>query len=132
MTFRDWFIPPRRLPFPHWGLLASVATQASGDIACGPTCLPNQHEALNCLPVWFQLLTMGNCTWGPLRVPIVLRNLGAHTTEAPAKAIVGQVAPANQVPAVVLPMEFLGGSTHDLQQGWILEALSLQSLGGVA
>ena len=32
-------------------------------------------------------------------------------------------------PPVVLPMEASGGSTHDLQKGWILEALDFQSIG---
>ena len=66
MVFEELFIPPRRLPFLHLGLLASTATWVSGDTACWSTCLLNQHNALNCLPLWFQLLPMGNCTQGPL------------------------------------------------------------------
>ena len=103
--FGDWFVPPRRLPFPYLGLLASMATQVSGDTACGSMGLLNQHKVPNCLPLWFQLLPMGNCTQGPIRVPICLRNLIAHPIEVPAKVIVGQVTPANQMPPVVLPME---------------------------
>ena len=41
----------QKLPFPHLGLLASTATQVSGDAAWGSTCLPNQHMAPNCLPL---------------------------------------------------------------------------------
>ena len=62
------------------------------------------------------------------RVPIYLRNLTACPIEVPAKVIVDQVTPANQVPLVVLPMETSGGFTHGLQKGWILEALNLQDL----
>ena len=47
----DQFIPPRRRPFPCSRLLASIATQVSGDTACGSMCLLNQHEAPNCLPL---------------------------------------------------------------------------------
>ena len=66
MTFRDLFVPPRRLPFPHLGWLASMSTQVSRDTACRSTCLLNLHEASSHLPLWFQLLPMGNCTQGPL------------------------------------------------------------------
>ena len=62
------------------------------------------------------------------RVPICLRNLSAHLLEVPAKAIFGQVTPANQVLLVVLPTKALGGFACDFQKGWILEALNLQGL----
>ena len=39
---------------------------------------------------------------GSSRVPICLQNLSAHSVEIPTKTVVGQVAPANQVPLVVL------------------------------
>ena len=39
--------------------------------------------------------TYGELHLGSLRVPICLHNLGAHSTEIPAKAVVGEVAPAN-------------------------------------
>ena len=73
--------------------------------------------------------TYGKLCQGSSRVPIHLRNLGAHPTEACAKVTVGQVTPANQVPPVVIPVEALGWSAHDLQQGGILEALNHQGLG---
>ena len=99
------------------------------DTTCGSICLPNQYEALNCLLLSFQLLPMENCTQGPLRVPICLRNLSAHPIEVPAKAIVGHIAPANKVPLLVLQMEASGGPTHDSQKGWMLEALNCKDLG---
>ena len=55
--------------------------------------------------------------------------MSAHPIEVPAKAIVGQVAPANQVPPMALPIEALGRSTNDSQKRWFLEALNLQGLG---
>ena len=48
--------------------------------------------------------------------------------EIPAKAVVGQVAPANQVPPVVLPASTSKESNHKPQKGWVLEALDLQGL----
>ena len=78
--------------------------------------------------MWFLLLPMGSCTQSPLEYPIFLRNLSVHPTEVPSKAIVGQVAPANQIPQLVLSTEVSGGSTCGLQKGWILEALNLQCL----
>ena len=56
----------QKVTIPHLGLLAFMATQVSGDTACRSLCLLNQHEAPNCLPLWFQLLPMGSCTMGPL------------------------------------------------------------------
>ena len=54
--------------------------------------------------------------------------MSAYPIEVPAEAIVVQITPANQVPPVILPKEATGGSTHDSQKGWILEALNLQGL----
>ena len=71
--------------------------------------------------------TYGELHPGSSRVPICLRNLSAHPIEVRAKAIVGQVTPANQVPPAVLPMEASGAFTHGPQKGWILEALNLQA-----
>ena len=42
--------------------------------------------------------------------------------------MVGQVAPANQVPPVVLPMRTSEESNSKPQKGWVLEALDLQGL----
>ena len=46
--------------------------------------------------------TYGELHLESLRVPICLCNLGAHSLEIPAKTVVGQVVPANQVPLAVL------------------------------
>ena len=46
--------------------------------------------------------------------------------EIPTKTVVGQVAPANQVPLVVNPTRTSKESNHKPQKGWILEALDLQ------
>ena len=48
-------------------------------------------------------VTYGELHPGSSRVPIWLCNLSACTIEIPAKAMVGQVVPANQVPPVVHP-----------------------------
>ena len=49
---------------------------------------------------------------GSARVPICLCNLSAHTVEIPTKAVVEQVAPANQVPPVDLPTRTSKKSNH--------------------
>ena len=46
----------------------------------------------------------------------------------PAKTVVGQVAPANQLPLVVHPNRTSKESNHKPQKGWVLEALDLQGL----
>ena len=63
---------------------------------------------------------------GSSRVPICLHNLSAHTMEIPAKAVVEQVAPANQVPPVDHPTRTPNESNHKPQNGWVLETLDLQ------
>ena len=65
---------------------------------------------------------------GSSRVPIFLCNLSAHTMEIPSKAVVGQIAPANQVQPVVHPAITSKESNHKTQKGWVLEALDLQGL----
>ena len=62
------------------------------------------------------------------RVPICLHNLSAHAMEIPIKAVVGQVAPTNQVLPVVHPTMTSEESNHESQKGWVLEALYLQGL----
>ena len=62
------------------------------------------------------------------RVPICLHNLSAHTMEIPAKAVVWQVAPANQVPPVAHPTRTYDESNHKPQKGLVLVALDLQVL----
>ena len=65
---------------------------------------------------------------GSLRVPICLHNLDAHSIEIPAKTVVGKVAPANQVPLLVLLTRSSEESNSKPQEGWVLEALDLQGL----
>ena len=48
-------------------------------------------------------VTYGELHPGSSRVPICLCNLSTHAMEIPAKTVVGQVAPANQVQLVFLP-----------------------------
>ena len=48
--------------------------------------------------------------------------------EIPAKTVVGQVTPANQVPPVVHPTRTATETGTKLQKGWVLEALDLQGL----
>ena len=48
--------------------------------------------------------------------------------EIPAKTVVGQVIPANQVPPVVHPTRTTEETVTKVPKGWILEALDLQGL----
>ena len=48
--------------------------------------------------------------------------------EVPAKTVVGQVTPANQVPPVVHPTRTTADTTNKSCNGWVLEALDLQGL----
>ena len=71
------------------------------------------------------MATYGELHLGLSRVPICLHNLSSHTVEIPTKTVVGQVAPANQVPLVVHPNRTSEVSNHKPQKGWVLEALDL-------
>ena len=51
--------------------------------------------------------TYGELHPGSSWVPICLQNLSADSVEIPAKAVVGQVVPANQVLLVTFPVETL-------------------------
>ena len=62
------------------------------------------------------------------RVLICLHNLSACTVEIPAKAMVGQVVPANQVPPVVHLTRTTEETCNKSSKGWVLEALDLQGL----
>ena len=48
--------------------------------------------------------------------------------EIPAKAVVGQVVPANQVPIVVHLTRTTKDACSEASKGWVLEALDLQGL----
>ena len=65
---------------------------------------------------------------GSSRVPICLHNRSTHTVEIPTKAVVGQVAPANQVLPVFLPTRTSEESNDKPQKWWVVEALDLQGL----
>ena len=62
------------------------------------------------------------------RVPICLRNMSTCAMEIPAKMVVGQVIPANQVPPVVHPTRTAEKTNVNIPKGWVLEALDLQGL----
>ena len=62
------------------------------------------------------------------RVPICWHNLSSHTMEIPAKAMVKQVAPANQLPLVVHLTRTTEETCNKASKGWVLEALDLKGL----
>ena len=74
------------------------------------------------------IATYGELHPGSLRVPVCLCNMSAHAMEIPAKTVVGQVIPANQVPLVVHPTWTAKETTTKAPKGWVLEALDLHSL----
>ena len=74
------------------------------------------------------IATYGELHPGSLRVPICLRNVSTHAMEIPAKTIVGQVIPTNQVPLVVHPTRTTEEATINTPKGCVLEALDLQGL----
>ena len=74
------------------------------------------------------MVTYGELHLGSSRVPICLHNLSTHSIEIPTKTMVGQVAPTNQVPLIVLPTRTSKESNDKPQKGWVLEALDLQGL----
>ena len=74
------------------------------------------------------IATYGELYPGSSRVPVCLHNLNANAVEIPAKTVVGQVIPANQVPLVVHPTRTAEETTSKASKGWVLEALDLQGL----
>ena len=72
--------------------------------------------------------TYGELHPGSLRVPVCLCNLSACAVGVPAKTIIGQIVPANQVPLVVHPTRTAAETKYLAQKGWVLEALDLQDL----
>ena len=56
--------------------------------------------------------TYGELCPGSSRVPVCLHNLGAHAVEIPAKTVVGQVVPANQIPPAVHPTKTTKETQH--------------------
>ena len=74
------------------------------------------------------IATYGELNPGSSRVPICLHNMSTHAMEIPAKMVVGQVIPANQVPLVVHLTRTAKEATINTPKGWVLEALDLQGL----
>ena len=74
------------------------------------------------------IATYGELHPGSSRVPVCLCNLSAHAVEIPAKTVVSQVIPANQVPLVVHPTRTTEETATKAPKGWVLEALDLQGL----
>ena len=74
------------------------------------------------------LATCGELQPGSLRVPVCLCNMSACAMEIPAKTVVGQVIPANQVPLVVHLTRTAEETIAKTPKGWVLEALHLQGL----
>ena len=72
--------------------------------------------------------TYGKLHPGSSRVPVCLHNLSACPIEVPAKTIIGQIVPANQVPPVVHLTRTAAETKYQAQKGWVLEALDLQGL----
>ena len=54
--------------------------------------------------------------------------MSAHAIEIPAKTVVGQVIPANQIPLVVHLTRTAEETAKIAPKGWVLEALDLQGL----
>ena len=74
------------------------------------------------------IATYGELHPGSLRIPVCLCNMSARAVEIPAKTVVGQVIPANQVPPVVHPTRTAKETTTKAPKGLVLEALDLQGL----
>ena len=74
------------------------------------------------------IATYGELHPGSSRVPIYLHNMSSRAMEIPAKTVVGQVMPANQVPPVVHPTRTTIETNNKVPKGWVLEALDLQGL----
>ena len=74
------------------------------------------------------IATYGELHPGSSRVPICLHNMSTCAMEVPAKMVVGQVMPANQVPPVVHLTRTTTETNAKVPKGWVLEALDLQGL----
>ena len=74
------------------------------------------------------IATYGELHPGSSRVPICLHNMSSCAMEVPAKTVVGQVIPANQVPLVVHLTKTTKETNTKSPRGWVLEALDLQGL----
>ena len=66
------------------------------------------------------IATYGELHPGSLRVPVCLCNMSTCAMEIPAKTVVGQVIPANQVSPVVHPTRTAEETTTKAPKGWVL------------
>ena len=71
------------------------------------------------------IATYGELHPGSLGVPICLCNMSTRAMEIPAKTMVGQVIPANQVALVVHPTRTTKETVAKTPKGWVLEALGV-------
>ena len=69
------------------------------------------------------IATYGELHPGSSRVPDCLCNMSAHAIEIPAKTVVGEVIPANQVTPVVHSTRTAKETTTRAPKGWVLDAL---------
>ena len=74
------------------------------------------------------IVTYGELHPGSSRVPVCLHNLSTHAMVIPAKTMVSQVIPANQVPPVVHPTRTTEETVTKAPKGWVVEALDIQGL----
>ena len=72
--------------------------------------------------------TYGELHPGSSKVPVCLCNMSTCAVEIPAKTVVGQVIPANQVPPVVHLTRNAEETIAKAPIGWVLEASDLQGL----
>ena len=78
----------------------------SGDTACGSMSSWNWCSVPSCQQQWYPQLPMGNYVLVPQKYHFVC----ACAVEIPAKTVVGQVAPANQILLVVHPTRTAEGT----------------------
>ena len=74
------------------------------------------------------MVTYGELHLESSMVPICQHNLSTQTLEIPTKAVVRQVAPANQVPLLILSTRTSGEPNPKPQKGLVLDAQDLQGL----
>ena len=74
------------------------------------------------------IATYGELCPGSSWVPVCLCNMSARAVEIPARTVVGQLIPANQVPLVVHLTRTATETVTKVPKGWVLEALDLQGL----
>ena len=120
--------PHGRSLFPHLVSQCTWQCHCQGTLYVGPcACKPMPGPQLPTAVV--PTATYGELHLGSYWVPICLCNLSTCPVKIPAKTVVSQVMPANQVPPVVLLRETSEESNSNPRKGWTLEALGLQGLG---